>query len=543
MYSYHQYPIIDTSLIGPMRQRIQLIDNPEIKRLQSSYLNLNILTTIHSRLSNNSSNNVNNNNQKEMIDMEEWLIDNYARLKRIEHVISNFQVSYLYLKSFRLQRKRLNYCIMIQNWYRRMKAKQLLVIKRQLKQLEHAKYFIVKLQSWMRCKLIRRQYHHQIQQIVKLQGWFRQISAKQRYLRTKQVVIRIQSYLRGNVQRMKSRQALADKIQSYLNQIVLLWLVEHSPLYHRTSFYLHISQIIPRANCYMKLSLCQDELLRLYQSLQLPNLLHLSVSASTASHSSSSSTADVFSTRGCHGLSNNQFFQTYFESVQASEFMQLISQYYSQLPLTRLIQLSTAAGNNSSSTSSSNPAVILPCLMKFFVSNLSMKKRIEMFFEREMIERKELYLSLKVMADNEKVKLFQSFQLASLKKRKTTLSWIIWNSVESSHIEASLMTMECLRVTTLPVSISAAGSKGRHSSIRESIVSHVYQPWTTTQLDLTLTYIDYVELRRQALIVRALSETASASLKSLSDLKRAQRQLIELEAAKKKRRSKLKGDS
>lgn len=333
-------------------------------------------------------------------DVDEWIIDNYRHFQKLCKVFQTFQIKYLYSKRHRLficklqALKKIKSCIKVFLFKKRVHVRVFLSkVKKQVS-------FVIKLQSYIRMfreKIKSKKIRYVV---ITIQSLIRMIQAKRSYTKLCHSVNLINKIVKAYCVRKTMYKARLMLLSRYVFQICQLWLLEFSPLHHRSSFITSLNILpsspntidlfdcrfesgliaIPQFNgiSYLNLALCEEELKRLYEVM------------------------DFFSVAALRILKNGKFEDT-FKCIE-KQFSTVIAHADNQ------IELFNKKINRSTSWMPSSNVIL-------YINNNKIK---------EEMERRDLYLALKSLPEVDKLCIYQSYNLRPQRKRKQTLSNSIW---------------------------------------------------------------------------------------------------------------------
>lgn len=225
------------------------------------------------------------------------------------------------------------------------------------------------LRNFFKMAHCRVQYRLALRRIRRLQAIFRSRKYRKSFKETKRKIIRLQAMFRKHVTFTQQTKRRAASLKQLRSLIVLLWGIEHTPLLYRSRFW-----ILFDAPSYLNIGIHEDELQRLQTVLGFDKTTSASASAS-GSGSASASTP---------------------------------SQRRRGENLTRVVSARVLAN-------------------QLTVVNPDIKKVIAEAAKAEAEERKRLYTAFKMdMSDAHLHVLFAAFAIDANKKRKQTLSTIVW---------------------------------------------------------------------------------------------------------------------
>lgn len=448
-YRYEQYPSMDLENIGPLQPQKVLVQYAEIQRVSSSNQSNDVLQRIHKKYRSSTRLHLERavSSSNKLIDVDEYLISNYRRLLKIDYLIRNFQIKYRYWTKIKIKKRRLIAAIKLETNIRVYFAKKTLRQLQKLRKLDNQVKNIILCQSFLRSSLQVLRYQRTRRMIIRMQSYVRMRKLRKLFKQQRLMVVRLESNVRGYLRRIKEQTKLKMMMNQYCQQLLILWSWEHSPLFHRSACwsilkFRKISPIHLRIR-YLDRALCEEELLRLYSSLDLYH----------------------------HGTVRIKSTMTFMEKFLAVDRDDSLKQLVTPVGSKPLFQIKQARSIDNAMSSQA-------------------KEIITANIQREELERKALYLSLKQTAESTKDNFYQPFGLQREKKRKQTLSNSVWmqnNFSSMAEIDASAAI-----VTELHPVFQCAHLK--------------YQ--------VDINQITGIEMRRQIRIRNAVLEVAKSLLKS-----------------------------
>jgi DENN domain-containing protein 5 len=387
-FRYEQYPMIDLESLGPLATRKILVQHAEIKRISAaSHQSNDVLESIHEKYRSSGNFTVRDraaSSSNKLIDADEYLVSNYRRLQRINRAISTFHIIYRYRKRIRVQYRRVIAAIKLQCSIRIYFGKKLLRQWKSLRALEAQVKKIVLVQSFLRmcAKLLR--YQRIRSMLIRMQSYLRMRKHRLRFQRQRRMVVRLQSHVRGYLIRIKEQKKLRLLMNQYCQQLLLLWSWERTPLFHRSACWSILrfqkTSMSPHRFRYLDRGLCEEELLRIYSSLDLYHHNSIRIKASMS------------------------FVEKFLAVDRDGALKQLaIASDHSKALFNAKEIRSSDAGLSSQA-----------------------KAAVKANLQREENERKAIYLVLKQTAENAKDQYYLPFGLQREKKRKQTLSNMLW---------------------------------------------------------------------------------------------------------------------
>lgn len=248
-YTYNQFPRLDLSLIGPVRQCKALFANAEISRAVGDSGMITGMQSTSFRV--------------KPIHMKVVLFEALTMYRRVYRSICRAQAIYRMRKPY-FQYKRFRHAVDV------LKSR-FLKHRNTLQRLNIFKSkYLVKVQSYIRKYLARKHYRKLLSGVVIIQSLWRMLKKRRRFVFIRRKCVLIQSKARKN-QTIKQQILVRVQLQmEYTNQIFVLWKLLHVPLIYRSYFWTKFD-----GYTYFLLSMYKHELLRLHKIMGFKNAANI----------------------------------------------------------------------------------------------------------------------------------------------------------------------------------------------------------------------------------------------------------------------------